>query len=198
MYEISDPNAASPKSVGCSCPAHTSSTAATASPPSSSVTICTITCGSEILPEGIGRYGSLIASISLSKKSLIVCVYPVSSGPLIVMQSADLATSSGVQWKLPDAAAPQSTPQIRGTQVTGFVSCRRIFQSESTSSAAPLTPRSCATSFLTKSWAFLVLFSPFVSSLVEARAGRVALRRPAHGRERREREGGWRRRRKKG
>ena len=33
---------------------------------------------------------------------------------------------------------------------------------------------------------------------VEARAGRVALRRPAHGRERREREGGWRRRRKKG
>lgn len=28
----------------------------------------------------------------------------------------------------PEAAAPQVTPQIRGTHVTGFVSCKRIFQ----------------------------------------------------------------------
>lgn len=29
---------------------------------------------------------------------------------------------------IPDAAAPQVTPQIRGIQVTGLVSWRRIFQ----------------------------------------------------------------------
>lgn len=69
------------------------------------------------------------------------------------MQRMDLATSSGVQWKfparrkekkktqreccyihlkrrlymIPEAAAPQTTPQTNGGQVTGFVSCRRIF-----------------------------------------------------------------------
>ena len=29
--------------------------------------------------------------------------------------------------KAPEAAAPQTTPQISGAQVTGFVSCKRIF-----------------------------------------------------------------------
>ena len=28
---------------------------------------------------------------------------------------------------IPEAAAPQSTPQIRGAHVTGLVSCNRIF-----------------------------------------------------------------------
>jgi hypothetical protein len=38
------------------------------------------------------------------------------------MQAMDAPTSVKVQWKLPEAAAPQSTPQIKGIQVTGFIS----------------------------------------------------------------------------
>ena len=36
------------------------------------------------------------------------------------MQANDANTSLVCQWKLPLAAAPHSTPQIRGIQVTGF------------------------------------------------------------------------------
>ena len=46
------------------------------------------------------------------------------------------------QWKLPEAAAPHSTPQIKGIQVTGFISCSRIFQME----LVPLAP------FMPSSW----------------------------------------------
>ena len=38
------------------------------------------------------------------------------------------------------------TPHTRGIHVTGFVSCRRIFQMSVVSDEAPLTPRSCRTS----------------------------------------------------
>lgn len=68
----------------------------------------------------------------------------------MVMQRSDLATFSVVHVNSPLAAAPQSTPQIRGTQVTGLVSWRRIAHLLSVS-AAPLTPRSWrASSF----WSF--------------------------------------------
>ncbi len=58
------------------------------------------------------------------------------------MQAIEAPTSGRVQWKLPDAAAPQRTPQIRGIQVTGFISCSRIFQME----LVPLAP------FMPSSW----------------------------------------------
>ena len=58
----------------------------------------------------------------------MVWVKPASSGPLINMQANEASTSLVCQWKLPLAAAPQRTPQIRGIQVTGFISCKRSFQ----------------------------------------------------------------------
>jgi hypothetical protein len=61
----------------------------------------------------------------------------------MIMQSADMPTSRTVHSKLPDAAAPQRTPQMRGIQVTGFMSCRRIFQML-VSAEAPFMPSSCA------------------------------------------------------
>ena len=36
------------------------------------------------------------------------------------MQAIEAPTSLMLQWKLPEAAAPHNTPQIRGIQVTGF------------------------------------------------------------------------------
>jgi hypothetical protein len=44
------------------------------------------------------------------------------------MQAKEASTSWGRHWKWPEAAAPHRTPQIRGIQVTGFISCSRIFQ----------------------------------------------------------------------
>ena len=44
------------------------------------------------------------------------------------MQAREASTSGRRQWKFPEAAAPQSTPQISGIHVTGFISCSRIFQ----------------------------------------------------------------------
>ena len=38
------------------------------------------------------------------------------------MQAMEAPTSETVQWKFPEAAAPQRTPQIKGIQVTGFIS----------------------------------------------------------------------------
>ena len=58
------------------------------------------------------------------------------------MQAKEAATSGRVQWKRPEAAAPQSTPQIRGIQVTGFISWSRIFQMVE----VPLAP------FMPSSW----------------------------------------------
>jgi len=72
----------------------------------------------------------------------MVWVYPARRGPLISMQAIDTPTSEAVQWKLPEAAAPQITPQIKGIQVTGFISCNRIFQ-------MLLVP---AASFMPSSW----------------------------------------------
>jgi hypothetical protein len=43
---------------------------------------------------------------------------------------------------LPEAAAPHSTPQIKGIQVTGFISCNRIFQMLLVP-LAPFMPSSC-------------------------------------------------------
>jgi hypothetical protein len=58
------------------------------------------------------------------------------------MQAIEAPTSGSRQWKLPDAAAPQRTPQIRGIQVTGFISCSRIFQMLEVP-LAPFMPSSC-------------------------------------------------------
>ncbi len=43
----------------------------------------------------------------------------------------------------PEEAAPQITPHIKGIQVIGFISCRRIFQIELSPGAAPFIPKSC-------------------------------------------------------
>ena len=59
------------------------------------------------------------------------------------MHSAARPTSRGVHSKWPEAAAPQSTPQMSGIQVTGFISCSRIFQML-VSAEAPFMPSSCA------------------------------------------------------
>ena len=61
------------------------------------------------------------------------------------MHSSDFATFSAVQVNSPLAAAPHSTPQMRGTHVTGFVSCSRIAHLLSVS-AAPFMPSSCRAS----------------------------------------------------
>ena len=58
------------------------------------------------------------------------------------MHSTALATLSAVHVNWPLAAAPQRTPQMRGTQVTGFISCSRIFHLSSVSDA-PFMPSSC-------------------------------------------------------
>lgn len=58
------------------------------------------------------------------------------------MQATEAPTSGRVQWKFPEAAAPQITPQIRGIQVTGFISCSRIFQMLELP-LAPFMPSSC-------------------------------------------------------
>jgi len=57
------------------------------------------------------------------------------------MQAIEAATWPGLQWKFPDAAAPQITPQIRGIQVTGFISCSLIRQML-LEPAAPFIPSS--------------------------------------------------------
>jgi uncharacterized oligopeptide transporter (OPT) family protein len=48
---------------------------------------------------------------------------------------------------VPEAAAPQITPQIKGIQVTGFISCSRIFQMLS-ELEAPFIPSSWRASAL--------------------------------------------------
>ena len=50
---------------------------------------------------------------SPAHQSFMVCVYPVSSGPDMTMHSRLIRQFSTVQVKLPEAAAPQSTPARR-------------------------------------------------------------------------------------
>ena len=121
-----------------------------------------------------------MASISLSSQSLIVCVNPVSSGPDIVMHNRDRPTSRGVHSNPPDAAAPHSTPQIKGIHVTGFVSCSLIFQmSVSRSPSAPFIPSSCASPLIppTTSCCFLpavvVCFAAATGAILERAAPRI-------------------------
>ena len=87
------PKTESRVTTGKSCPAQLSHRYAVPIPASSSTQICAMTSNSEIFPEGIGRYGSLIASISRSYQSLIVWVYPVRNGPESTMHVAAFARS---------------------------------------------------------------------------------------------------------
>jgi len=73
----------------------------------------------------------------------MVWVYPVINGPDINIQVATFNTSSTDQLKCPDEAAPQTTPQIKGIQVIGFINWRRIFQIDVSPDDAPFIPNSC-------------------------------------------------------
>ena len=46
-------------------------------------------------PDGIGLWGSLSASISRSRQSLIVCVYAVIRAPSSIMHEKDFAIPAG-------------------------------------------------------------------------------------------------------
>ena len=74
MYEMYEPKSTSAVTTGQSCSHHWSRVHAAAQPPKSKVYICTWTSNSEMAPLGMGRLGSLMASISRSYQSLIVCV----------------------------------------------------------------------------------------------------------------------------
>lgn len=69
----------------------------------------------------------------------MVCVKPVRQGPLRVMQRTAWKMSRGkpsIQWKLPLAAAPHSTPHTTGIHVPGLVSCTITFHLGSSSVAS--------------------------------------------------------------
>eukprot|EP00962_Isochrysis_galbana_P004571 scaffold1246_cov117-Isochrysis_galbana.AAC.3 len=91
---MNEPNVAMSVMTGHSLCAHASSCVASTRPPTSSAPICTYTSVGEILPDGIGRYGSLMASSSRSYQSLMVWVKPHRMGPERVMAHKALIVSS--------------------------------------------------------------------------------------------------------
>jgi len=91
---MNEPNAAMAVMTGHSFCAQPSRFHASASPATSSTTIWLITSVSEMAPDGIGRYGSLIASRSRSNQSLQVCVKPQRIGPESTIVPSALIKSS--------------------------------------------------------------------------------------------------------
>ena len=73
-------------------------------------------------PDGMGRFGSLIASTSRSCQSLIAWLIAQTSGPASTIPSA--ATCQCARIGTPDDTTPQANAHIGGNQVTGLSSSR--------------------------------------------------------------------------
>jgi hypothetical protein len=78
-------------------------------------------------PDGIGLFGSLIASTCRSNQSFTAWLVPQTIGPA----SSNPATTSGqcARNAAPDETTPQKNAQIGANHVTGFNNSKHVFKS---------------------------------------------------------------------
>ncbi len=69
-------------------------------------------------PDGIGRFGSLMASTSRSHQSLIAWLIAQTSGPASTMPVSAMRPLARIGW--PEETTPQANAHIGGNQVIGF------------------------------------------------------------------------------